>query len=289
MKRKNKYSGNRKGIKRQLRESPRKDFKDLTFSDSYMFSAVLMRNKALCRRILETILERKVASIRYVNAEKTIKEAPNAKGVRLDVFLEDDEKKLYNIEMQSYSEVDIAARSRYYQANMDLAGLRSGKKSYKELNESWVIFICKKDYFGHNLCRYTYENICRETGAPLNDRAKRIFLNAEGTNQSISAELQELLDYVKDNKPRGSLTRQIEEQVRRNRKDVKLRMDYIPYQLELERVKEESEKRGERRGEKRGGRNMKKRDIALLAKHYRLENPLLSPKEATEMAKKILG
>ena len=66
-------------------------------------------------------------------------------------------------------------------------------------------------------------------------------------------------------------------------------MDYIPYQLELERVKEESEKRGERRGEKRGGRNMKKRDIALLAKHYRLENPLLSPKEATEMAKKILG
>ena len=281
MKRKNKYSGNRKGIKRQLRESPRKDLKVLTFSDSYMFSAVLMRNKALCRKILETILDRKVASIRYVNAEKTIKEAPNAKGVRLDVFLEDDEKKLYNIEMQSYSEVDIAARSRYYQANMDLAGLRSGKKSYKELNESWVIFICKKDYFGHNLCRYTYENICRETGAPLNDRAKRIFLNAEGTDQSISAELQELLDYVKDNKPRGSLTRQIEEQVRRNRKDVKLRMDYIPYQLELEHYRKEGELRGEKRGIKKS--------IKKLSKFYLAENPSLTEKEALKLAKQRLG
>ncbi|MBQ7562802.1 MAG: hypothetical protein IJT16_02300 [Lachnospiraceae bacterium] len=73
-------------------------------------------------------------------------------------------------------------------------------------------------------------------------------------------------------------------------------MDYIPYQLELEHYKEEGErlgelrgeKRGEKRGIKRGERNMKERDIARLAKHYRLENPQLSPKEATEMAKKIL-
>ena len=69
-------------------------------------------------------------------------------------------------------------------------------------------------------------------------------------------------------------------------------MDYIPYQLELEHYKEEGERlgelRGEKRGIKRGERNMKERDIARLAKHYRLENPQLSPKEATEMAKKIL-
>ena len=69
-------------------------------------------------------------------------------------------------------------------------------------------------------------------------------------------------------------------------------MDYIPYQLELEHYKEEGERlgelRGEKRGIKRGERNMQERDIARLAKHYRLENPQLSPKEATEMAKKIL-
>ena len=61
-------------------------------------------------------------------------------------------------------------------------------------------------------------------------------------------------------------------------------MDYIPYQLELERVKEESEKRGERRGEKRGI----KKSIKKLSKYYLAENPSLTEKEATKMAKKIL-
>ena len=53
-----------------------------------------------------------------------------------------------NIEMQAYDEEDIAARSRYYQANIDLTRLKEGK-SYSELGESWVIFICTRDYFGH--------------------------------------------------------------------------------------------------------------------------------------------
>ena len=143
------------------------------------------------------------------------------------------------------------------------------------------ISSCGDHRKGADICWYTYENICLETGAPLNDRAKRIFLNAEGTDHSISAELRELLDYVKDNKPRGSLTRRIEKQVRQNRKDVKLRMDYIPYQLELEHYRKEGELRGEKRGIKKS--------IKKLSKFYLAENPSLTEKEALKLAKQILG
>ena len=87
--------------------------------------------------------------------------------------------------------------------------------------------------------------------------------------------------YVRDNKPRGSLTRQIEEQVRQNRKDVKLRMDYIPYQLELEHYRKEGELRGEKRGVKKS--------LEKLSKFYLTENPSLTEKEALKLAKQILG
>ena len=284
----NDYSGSGMAWNEQSVESARRKYENLTFSDSYMFSAVLTRNRKLCKRILETILERKVVFLRYVNSEQSLKEAPDARGVRLDVYLEDNEGKLYNVEMQAYDEPDIAARSRYYQANMDIAGLRNGTKDYKELPEAWVIFICRKDYFGHNLCRYSYENRCIETGDALNDRAKRIFLNASGEDPSISKELREFLNYIKDKKPRGKLTRQIEAQVKKNRKDRRLLMDFIPYEIEMERAREEGEKRGEKRGIKLGEKRGIKKGIEKLAEHYRREDPKLTMKEAREMAEKIL-
>ena len=228
-----------------------KKYEELIFCDNFMFSAVLSRDIELCRRVLEVILDRKISSISYANVEQYMKDTPTSKAVRLDVFLADDEDRSYNIEMQAYDEEDIAARSRYYQANIDITRLKEGK-SYSELGESWVIFICTKDYFGRGLCKYSYENICLETGDPLNDRAKRIFLNAAGNLEAATKELKEFLSYIHTNKATGELTEQIDEQVRRIKREGIAKMEYIPYYLELERVKKESEQEGEKRGEKRG-------------------------------------
>ncbi|MBQ8969814.1 MAG: hypothetical protein IJ073_00660, partial [Lachnospiraceae bacterium] len=62
-------------------------FEELTFSDNYMFSAVLSRDIDLCRRVLEVILNRSISSLSYVNVEQFIKDTPSSKAVRLDVYL----------------------------------------------------------------------------------------------------------------------------------------------------------------------------------------------------------
>lgn len=62
---------------------------------------------------------------------------------------------------------------------------------------SYIIFICLSDLFGKDRYVYTFENICKEDSeVMLNDGAKKIFLNANGKNGTVSKELKAFLDYV---------------------------------------------------------------------------------------------
>ncbi|MCR5651286.1 MAG: Rpn family recombination-promoting nuclease/putative transposase [Lachnospiraceae bacterium] len=221
-----------------------KPIEELTFSDSFMFGAVLTRNLGLCKEILELILDRRISSISFSNAEQYLEAAPDSKSVRLDVYLEDDTSKAYDFEMQAYDEPDIAARSRYYQANVDI-NLMAKKEKYQDLPDSYIIFVCTKDYFNRGLCKYTYENICHETGDPLNDRTKKIFLNAAGEDKTISSGLRDFLDYIAGKGTHSDLTERIDAAVAAARKDRNVRMAYLSYDLALQ----SSEDRGIAKGE----------------------------------------
>ena len=259
-----------------------KKFEELTFRDDYMFSAVLSRNLGICKEILEIILDRKVSDVRYVNTEQYFKFTPESKAVRLDVYLEDEAGKAYDMELQAWDEENIAARSRYYQASMDL-GLMARGRDYVELNESYVIFICMKDYFGQKRLKYTYENRCIETGIPLRDGTRKIFLNAKGTEGKVSTELKEFLDYIATNRPTGELTRRIDRLVEEARKDGKLQMDYIPYELALDRYRKEGVKEGRKEGIKEGRKEgIKEGDLKRLI--VQIRKKIIKGKSMAEIA-----
>ena len=60
-----------------------------------------------------------------------------------------------------------------------------------------IIFVCTFDPFKKGLYRYTYENICIETGEPLGDEVKKIFISTKGKNKDqVPSGLINLLNYV---------------------------------------------------------------------------------------------
>ncbi len=64
----------------------------------------------------------------------------DSKGVRLDVYVEDENERSFNLEMQ-ISEVDkLEKRMRYYQGLLDLDKLKRGAR-YKTLGESYIILF----------------------------------------------------------------------------------------------------------------------------------------------------
>ena len=172
----------------------RKLFKELEFKDAFLFAAAL-EDAELCRLMLERILGFPIRKV-VVHTEHAIAVNPDYRGVRLDVYADDENGSVYNVEMQTTDEGNLAKRSRCHQGQMDVSLLEPGTK-FQQLPDSYVIFICTFDPFGRGLYRYTCYPVCKEDGKPLLDGTCRIFLNTHGTNaDEVPEELVDFLNYV---------------------------------------------------------------------------------------------
>ena len=180
---------------------------ELTFTDDGMFQAVL-RNKEICAELVERLLHIKVGHIEYPELEKPIKPFYTTKGVRLDVYLKDEDK-IIDVEMQSYPQEALGKRTRYYQSMIDMDSLMKGQ-DYTELKESYVLFICKKDPFfkdeenknSYGLPCYTFQNICKENnGVKLNDKSLKVIYNASAYEQEKDEKIKAFLHYISTNEP----------------------------------------------------------------------------------------
>ena len=50
-----------------------------------------------------------------------------SKGIRLDIYLEDDDNTVFNLEMQTTTYKELPKRSRYYQGIIDLNMIEKGE------------------------------------------------------------------------------------------------------------------------------------------------------------------
>lgn len=173
-----------------------KKLTDLTIKDNFLFGAVMTDEKN-CRDFLEMVLGFPIARVE-ISKEKSVVYHPEYKGVRLDIYAQDEEQTCYNVEMQAASRPHLGKRSRYYHSQMDMDLLLSGR-DYEDLPPAYVIFICDFDPFGDKKYKYTFCNICEEESAvDLGDERYTIFLSTRGENpQEVSESLVNFLKFVK--------------------------------------------------------------------------------------------
>lgn len=149
-----------------------RSWENLGLSNDFLFGKV-MRKPELCKEMLELILEVEIERLEFPEAQKSIDEEKDAKGVRLDVYVKN-----------------------------------GNGEAYWELKRSYVIFICTFDLFGKGLHRYTFENVCLEDKKiRLNDGTAKIFLNTEGTAEDVGRDLKAFLDYVGGREPESGFVK----------------------------------------------------------------------------------
>ena len=91
-----------------------KPYEKLTFTDDFMFAAVLNSNKEICKQVIERILDRKIKDISYPEYQHSITIRYDARGVRLDVTVTDMDDTVFDLEMQAVKEAELPKRCRYY-------------------------------------------------------------------------------------------------------------------------------------------------------------------------------
>lgn len=173
-----------------------KKYDDLMFTDDFMFCKVMTTNPELCHELLELILGKKVGAFTRLDQQKPIEMTADGKGIRFDVYSEDDSGIVYDCEMQTSKKDNLPKRTRYYQGMIDLNLLERGA-DYKELKKSYVIFICPFDQFQEGLHKYTFENQCKEIPElVLGDESTKIFLCAGGHADDVSDEMKDFLNWL---------------------------------------------------------------------------------------------
>ena len=222
-----------------------KKYDELTFNDDFMFCKILEQNPALCRELLELVLDRKVGEIACVNRQKPVEITANGKGVRFDVYAEGSDSIIYDIEMQNAMSDSIAKRSRYSQGMIDLNLMNRGAH-YSELNRSYVIYICRFNLFEEvGLHKYSFLNLCMEDPEiELGDETEKIFLCAKGTANDVSEKLQAFLNYIASGMPSDGFTNELENEVQKARDHIKWRTEYMTFLEQLERERNEGREEG---------------------------------------------
>ena len=210
----------------------KRTLQELNLSDDFLFSKVFS-DAEVCRQVLEKILKVKIKKIKFVESQKSIDLVMESKAIRLDIYVQDEEETIYNVEMQRGKHKNLAKRSRYYQGSVDLDFIQKGS-DYLELCKSFVIFICTFDPFGKGRHIYSFENYCIEDQSlKLNDETTKIFLNTRGVMDDVDEEMKELLSYVENStdtyvaQTKSELVHQLHDRVNRIKQDKRLEVEYM--------------------------------------------------------------
>ena len=148
----------------------------LTLFDDDLMSRVFDKNIEATELLLRIILERKIKVISVNGQEEMKSAAVGGRNITLDVHALDENGEKMDIEVQGNSEGAHIRRARYHSSVLDSRMLKEGQE-FKEIKDSYVIFIYKHDKFQEGLPLYHIDRYVRETGKLFEDGSHIIYVN----------------------------------------------------------------------------------------------------------------
>ena len=214
-------------------EDFQRKWESLGISNDFIFGKV-MQDEELCAELLRRVLpDLDIERVEFPEKQKTISEGIDSRGVRLDIFTRSfsrlKAKALHDVEMEMVNRGNLPKRTRGYHIQLGMNAMdREQMKTYNDLPETYVIFICDFDPFGEGRHIYSFTNRCAENAElELKDGAHTIFLNAQGTIGDVSPELKAFLDFVKGISSDDPFIKKLEARVKEAKQDSELRWDYM--------------------------------------------------------------
>ncbi len=212
--------------KEQVRDYEQ-EYQSLDFTNDFLFCKIMSNNLELCRKVLEVILDISIREVKLPESQKTIDLTSDGRGVRLDVYVNDENNTVYDLEMQRKNHSDLPKRTRYYRGMIDLDMIEKGSK-FSELRKTIILFICLSDPFAKGLYRYTFVSRCEEDKSiVLGDESEIVFLNAEGYNGDVSEDLKAFLGFLKSGEVATDLCREIDMAVDMAKEHKEWRVQYM--------------------------------------------------------------
>lgn len=151
---------------------------NLTLFDDDLMSRVFDKNIEATELFLSIVLERKI-KVNSVIGQKEMKNHEIGKrNITLDVHAIDENKQEIDIEVQGNSKGAHVKRARFHSGMVDSRMLKEGQ-DFKDLKDSYVIFMYKHDKFKKGLPMYHIDRCIRETKEEFGDGSHIIYVNGK--------------------------------------------------------------------------------------------------------------
>lgn len=230
-------------------------WEELTIANDRMFS-MAMENNAICRELLRRIFpELAIDRVQRVTVQKQVNTPLDARTVRFDVYIRDDQQRTYIVEMQVANRQNLPYRLRYYLEQVDYSILGPGD-NYEKLAgyPTYVIFFCDFDYYGQDRPEYRFEwrnidqpDLAAGTGQQL------VVFNAQAStfhdNIGVAGFLKLMHNQIAAGDP---LVEQVTQEMKRIKQDPERRRDYMRYELDLMDARSDEMAIGLAEGKKQG-------------------------------------
>ena len=244
-------------------------YEKLTIRNKFMFGKVT-QNPVIAQKMADLLTPVEIGAVTEAEGEKFLQHRSSSKYVKLDMYLEDENGRVVDTEMQNKSnnkmvQEELPLRIRYYQGMIDQEILSSGT-DYIFLKETYIIFICTYDPFGKGKYVYHFHMACDEDESiQLHDKMNWIFYNTTADLSEVPEGIKKFLNYVENEHAEDEFTRLLDKEVKNARLNEEWRSEYLKtYVNDMDMRREgyiEGEKFGIERGKAEGERE---RDRTLI-------------------------
>ena len=190
-------------------------------------------NIPLAELVLRIIVGKPDLILTKCETQADLKRVTGARSICLDAYATDSTGKKYDIEIQRSDNGADPHRARYHSSVMDVENLDKDQE-YRELPDSYVVFITEKDYYKAGKPVYVIQNINLTLGLPFEDADIGKLMHdfnctsAEEMNFDLMAERTR---YLKENpKGVGSMCKAMEELRVESRKEMAVEMAQSLYE-----------------------------------------------------------
>lgn len=183
-----------------LRQNPRNVnelVNELTLFDDDLMSRVFDKNIKATELLLRIILGKKVKVISVTGQNEMKNHQVGGRNITLDVDAIDENGEEIDIEVQGNSEGAHVRRARYHSSMVDSRMLKEGQ-AFRELKDSYVIFIYKHDKFRKGLPLYHVDRYVGETNEQFRDGSHIIYVNG---NYKGNDEIGQLMQDFREKNP----------------------------------------------------------------------------------------
>ena len=151
---------------------------NMTLFDDNLMSLVFGQNIEATELLLRVIMERDIEVVSVQGQDEFKNSVIGGRCITLDVHAIDTDGRRIDIEVQINAEGAHVKRARYHSSMMDARMLKEGQE-FKEIEDSYVIFIYDHDKFKKGLPFYHIQRRVDETGEVFGDGSHIIYVNGK--------------------------------------------------------------------------------------------------------------